>query len=323
MHTFDLKTPYTELERYLKGQGWLESGESIENLSLAGSGNMNVVLRIRTGDRSLILKQSRPYVQKYPDIPAPPERIGVEHAFYQAVSDTGIGAYLPEILGFDPEEFTLVMQDLGETEDMSRIYNERRFDDAHLLTLIGILKKIHQADIPSDYPENRELRRLNHQHIFVLPFLKDNGFPLDELQAGLSALALPFKEDTRLKEKINALGDRYLSQGDTLLHGDYYPGSWLETENKVFVIDPEFSFAGFPEFDLGVMVAHALMASMEAEMPERCLQAYGGDLHTETVRAIAGIEILRRLIGLAQLPMERSLEEKEYLLQEARKLLSA
>jgi 5-methylthioribose kinase len=36
---------------------------------------------------------------------------------------------------------------------------------------------------------------------------------------------------------------------------------------------------------------------------------------------VAGIEIMRRLIGLAQLPLERNLEEKEYLLKTAREMV--
>ena len=213
------------------------------------------------------------------------------------------------------------MEDLGETEDMSHLYKLRKLSEDQLLTLIHILKTIHQADVPSGYPDNLELRRLNHQHIFVLPFLEGNGFDLEAIQPGLAELAKPFKADSDLKKKIHALGDQYLSRGDTLLHGDYYPGSWLETGHQIFVIDPEFSFAGFPEFDLGVMAAHLLMATMDPAMPAHCLRAYGHTLSGSLVRAIAGTEIMRRLIGLAQLPLERSLEEKAFLLDEAQKLL--
>ena len=53
------------------------------------------------------------------------------------------------------------------------------------------------------------------------------------------------------------VGDIYLSDdGGVLLHGDYYPGSWLKTDAGFRVIDPEFCFLGPPEFDLGVLAAH-------------------------------------------------------------------
>ena len=78
------------------------------------------------------------------------------------------------------------------------------------------------------------------------------------MQPGLGELALPYKKNKELREIVAAVGRKYLGKGITLLHGDYYPGSWMSSRNKVYVIDPEFSFIGFPEFDLGVMAAHAI-----------------------------------------------------------------
>ena len=43
-------------------------------------------LRVQTAERSFILKQSRPWVEKYPAIPAPEERVLVEAAFYEPLS---------------------------------------------------------------------------------------------------------------------------------------------------------------------------------------------------------------------------------------------
>ena len=43
-----------------------------------GEGNMNYTLRVRTNGRSIILKQARPWVEKYPVIDAPDERAVVK-----------------------------------------------------------------------------------------------------------------------------------------------------------------------------------------------------------------------------------------------------
>ena len=145
---------------------------------------MNVVLRVVTDQRSFILKQSRPYVQKYQEVKAPVERLAVEKNFYQAVRDNAVNAHIPNILGYDSAENLLLLEDLGHCEDMTTIYQKRT---------IGA-KELDQTDIytwtyPSkkskdDFPDNLEMRRLNHQHIFVLPFLKDNGLDLDDVQPG-------------------------------------------------------------------------------------------------------------------------------------------
>lgn len=323
MTRFDLHTPLVVLQNYLESTGFLDGAmERILSIEKPGEGNMNVVLRVKTGHRSFILKQSRPYVQKYQQIEAPLERIAVEYEFYRAVQEgSTINDHLPDILTYAPGDYLLLMEDLGQVEDMTQIYHSRIIDPAVLDKLLSIVSHIHGASPSVDYPLNTELRRLNHQHIFVLPFIEDNGFPLDDLQTGLLALSIPFKKDKVLKKEIDAIGNKYLSKGIVLIHGDYYPGSWMTVDGHVYVIDPEFSFMGFAEFDLGVMAAHCIMASMQPSGLQKIMDGYSHQADGRLAGQVAGIEIIRRLIGIAQLPLERTLEEKEYLLQIARKLV--
>ena len=321
MITIDLHTEPEILTQYLEKMGWMNEGELVTAVSKAGEGNMNVVLRVQTNTRSLILKQSRPYVQKYPQIPAPAERIHTEMAFYRAVQESGIDAHLPKILGFEPAAYLMLLEDLGQAEDMTALYQKRNIAAGQLKTLLSVLMQIHKTSVPENFPQNLELRQLNHQHIFVLPFLEDNGFDLDSIQPGLQELATPIKEDDALKQIISQLGEIYLAAGTVLLHGDYYPGSWLQADDNIYVIDPEFCFAGFAEFDLGVMAAHLIMATQDPTLLDQILEGYTLPKDSNLARQVAGTEILRRIIGLAQLPLERSLEEKASLLELAQKFI--
>ena len=121
MTSIDHTTPVSELQRYLGKRGWLNASENIMLVETPGEGNMNVVLRIKTDQRSFIVKQSRPFVQKYKNIAAPVNRIVVEKNFYQAVRDNAVNAHIPTILGFDAEENLLLLEDLGHCEDMISI----------------------------------------------------------------------------------------------------------------------------------------------------------------------------------------------------------
>lgn len=322
MKTFDIATAPEILTNFLANLGVLEPGKSILTVSKAGEGNMNVVLRLTSNSRSLILKQSRPFVQKYPQIPAPVNRIHTEALFYQTVDVAETRDYLPEVLAFDTENHVLVLQDLGNGDDLTAIYHSRSLAADVLNTLVRTLEGIHNTSVPADFPDNLELRKLNHQHIFILPFLEENGFDLDSIQPGLADLALPFKADEQLKNIITALGEKYLATGNTLLHGDYYPGSWLEVVGRIYVIDPEFCFVGFPEFDLGVMGAHLVMATHNPASLDMLLDLYRLPKDRQLVKQIAGTEILRRIIGLAQLPLDRSLSEKADLLQWAKNFVT-
>ncbi|MFM1879423.1 MAG: hypothetical protein RLZZ241_2289, partial [Bacteroidota bacterium] len=95
MKTFDIETAPEILTDFLERLGVLKPDERILTVRKAGEGNMNVVLRLTTNSRSLILKQSRPFVQKYPQIPAPVNRIHTEALFYQTVDAAEIRDYLP------------------------------------------------------------------------------------------------------------------------------------------------------------------------------------------------------------------------------------
>ncbi|MEM7375673.1 MAG: phosphotransferase, partial [Bacteroidota bacterium] len=124
-----------------------------------------------------------------------------------------------------------------------------------------------------------------------------------------------------LKAAITGLGKLYLSEGPVLIHGDFYPGSWLRTENGLKVIDAEFSFRGYAEFDLGVFAAHMALASQGEEVTSELLERYaaGANFDERLMRGFAGTEILRRLLGVAQLPLVLGLEQKQELMVKAAK----
>ena len=322
MVLINLQTPYVELQKYLFSLGVLNSDkERVLSTEKPGEGNMNVVLRIKTNERSLIFKQSRLYVEKYPHIKAPIERIGVEHQFYKSVEDKKLVEHIPKIIYYNESEHILILQDFGTCTDMGIIYKSRKIDIKLLLKLVQVLNIVHGKNTPKNFPKNKGLRQLNHQHIFVLPFMENNGFKLGDVQEGLQELSSPYKKDATLKKMVYKIGQKYLQDGTVLLHGDYYPGSWITEGDNIYVIDPEFSFVGFAEFDIGVMMAHLTMATMEDHFLDLILQQYVFKVDIKLIRQVAGIEIIRRLIGIAQLPLNRTLQEKETLLKRAKKMI--
>ncbi|PHN04659.1 phosphotransferase [Flavilitoribacter nigricans] len=319
------------IELYLKEQQWITPEDKVLTLEKPGEGNMNVVVRVQLEEGSLILKQSRPFVQKYPQIPAPIERVAIESQFYDLASDNDmLDTFLPGVIGYDDEHYIFALEDLGAGADYTFLYQK---DESGALpeieAAVKFLYALHQTRFSEkemrSFPDNLALRKLNHEHLFVYPYLLDNGFDLDTVQEGLQAVAMAYKKDEALKKEIDQLGAIYLGSGSALLHGDYYPGSWLRVKNGFRVIDPEFTFFGPPEYDYGVMVAHFKMARLPETMVRTALEQYpsGSDFDAELARKITGMEILRRIIGLAQLPLELSLEERKALLAEAAQLVKS
>ncbi len=171
---------------------------------------------------------------------------------------------------------------------------------------------------------NREMRALNHAHIFEIPLQTNNGLALDELLPGLEAAAKRLRSDLDYVSTVRRLGTEvYLADGDTLVHGDFFPGSFLETPDGPKVIDPEFACFGRSEVDGGMFLAHLLLGGQPPAIAARFLERYrpptGHD--AEVMLQLAGVEVMRRLIGYAQLPLTRGLEERHSLLSRSRELV--
>ena len=313
-----------QLTAYLQEKGWLSGQEAVKAAEKPGEGNMNFTLRIDTGERTFILKQSRPYVEKYPQVAAPATRVLQEGEFYSLISNApALKALMPTMTGVDEANNVLVMDDLGTSADYTYAYQEgKQIPEAELMEIVSFAAKLHQqfdAKAIAEPIRNQAMRQLNHEHIFIYPYVHDNGLNLDEVLDGLAAVAEPLKEDDALKTKISQLGTLYLADGPRLLHGDYFPGSWLKTADGVRIIDPEFCFFGPPEFEVGVMLAHLEMAAQPTALVERAETQYNNlmviDQHLS--QQFKAIEILRRILGLAQLPLQIGLSERAQLVEES------
>lgn len=317
-----------ELATYLQKQQCLGLDETIISLSKPGEGNMNYVLRVDTGKRTFIVKQSRGYVEKYPQVAAPEKRVVTESAFYEKIATANkVQKFMPKLIGIDVENNVMVIEDLGNANDFTTLYDlHHQLKVEELKELLDYLNGLHhsfQKTILDDELANLELRKLNHEHIFHYPFMEDNGFDLNSVQDGLQELALPYKKNAELKKQIALLGSLYLSKGKYLLHGDYYPGSWLKTADGIKVIDPEFCYYGSREFDLGVLIAHLYLTQQDENLLSIVVTEYDGytDLNLEILNGFIGVEIMRRLIGLAQLPLQMDLKNKKQLLDFAKTLI--
>ena len=317
---FFLSYDAAALTQFLQEKDFLDASEKVERLEKPGEGNMNFVVRAITNQRTFIVKQARPWVEKYPQIPAPVNRNKAETAYYKVIrSNSLLESFSPLLLFSDKKHFIAVYSDLGNSKDFTHLYEpEQIFQAKPLNKLLVYLGELHTLEI-KDFPENKAMRELNHEHIFKYPFSQDNGFDLNGVHEGLEDVALKYKTDLDIKEKTTYLGNLYLSKGNCLIHGDFYPGSWVANETGIKVIDPEFSFLGHAEFDIGVLLAHLYLAGQGVDTIQHALDHYikptGFDM--KLVAGFAGTEIMRRLLGVAQLHLPFSLEEKQKILEKA------
>lgn len=293
------------LQEKLQSLGWLGPGETVESAAKAGEGNMNYTLRVSTAARTFIVKQSRAWVEKYPQIPAPEERAVIEGRFYLLISSDGrLASAMPKLLGVSAPDRMLALEDAGsDARDFSLLYAGTTLSATEFDDLTGWLARLHRTfrGRNADFDRNAEMRALNHEYIFVQP-----------LTVGVNFSAA-------YRECVRQLGEIYLGNGPCLLHGDYFPGSWLQTAQGVRIIDPEFAFFGPPEFDAGVFLAHMYLAG-QAD-PDRVLLRTAEWCDPQLTRRFAGVEIMRRILGVAQLPLRATPDEKRALLDKSKEFI--
>lgn len=315
------------LGHFLTESGFMSADEVVVSAGKAGDGNMNCTVRVTTQDRSFIVKQARPWVEKYPQFEAPWDRALREIEFYQLTSGHApVADAMPKLLHANPGSRLIVLEDLGIGRDYTGVYRGDEFLEAEVGTLAGYLSQLHgQFEHTPDRRglANRGMRELNSRHIFFIPLQKENGLDLNSIAHGLQSVADDLIADARYVRQVHALAGVYLADGPHLLHGDFFPGSFLKTGSGPRVIDPEFAYFGRAEFDPAVFIAHLLLGRQQPQSIERFLQRYDAPAgHDDGLMVqFAGVEIMRRLIGYAQLPLGYGCEQRKQLLEISRQMV--
>lgn len=288
---------------------------NVSDIRSAGTGNMNCTLRVEHEQGSLIVKQASYYCEKYPHILAPIERANIEIAFYNIIHNNPSTTNLfPKILAADPINNLFVLEDLQPTRQYHDIYNGTLLSSHELKAIAEHLQKINAIGKSKETSlRNRNMRLLNHEHMFVLPLRvteNNNTFNIDpQLAKDAEQLTL----NNNYCQIASQLGEIYLKDGDYLLHGDYYPNSWLKVSSDTYIIDAEFGFFGRPEFDLGVLLGHLILSQQPRQSVNTVLEHYQPtqDFDINLAFQFSGIEIMRRLLGAAQLPINADNDKKK------------
>jgi 5-methylthioribose kinase len=157
-------------------------------------------------------------------------------------------------------------------------------------------------------------------------------------------------EDTILLEEVKRLKKAFRSKKQALLHGDLHTGSIFAEDNSIVIFDFEFAFYGPIGFDLGNLIANLIFAWLHAEADsnrqhfihwvEDTIASIINQFRTKFIRKLAhaeamnkllsknnintylegvisdtasyaGIELIRRIIGIAHVKDLTSIEPEE------------
>ena len=247
-----------------------------------GDGNLNLVFVCTDASgRSLVLKQSLPYVRVAPDWELTADRsthewIGLREAF--AASP----ATAPEPYSYDEPRHIVAMEDLSGMHvwrtalDRGDIAEGADEQVARHVARLGFATSAH-GRIPQEMRRgvaaatNPELCDITEELVFIEPLVEHehNEFA-DELAADVDRI----RSNRALVDAVLGLKQQFLSETEVLLHGDLHTGSiMVGDDGGVKVFDTEFGAYGPVGFDLGMFVANLVFAHARAEVLGRTQQA--------------------------------------------------
>jgi len=280
----------------------------------AGDGNINWVRRARstTSGASWIVKQARPALERFPQYQASTERIVFEQRWFAIARPLDVRGVCPRILHFDEQRRTLVLEDLGAAERLDHALARGADVRLALHAVVELLAAVHGATrgpaLARDF-QNTDMQHLHGEHVFRLPFAA-NDFPLEP---ALRARAERVWQDAELGAIAARAYRRYGEPRGALVHGDVQAGNiLLPPGGGAKLLDAEIAHVGDPAFDVGLLLAHVLLAGLErdalvpaSDVARGTWLAYAavpGNTQPPfvDVARYAGIEIMRRTIGAAR-----------------------
>ncbi len=246
---------------------FFDSGQTLSAYEF-GDGNLNLVFRITDEqNNSVILKQALPYARCVGESwPLTLDRARIEAQVllnHGAICPT----YTANVLHYSEIQALTILEDLGNLQILRTAQNNaEQFPKLaqHVATYLS-----HTGFYNSDFYltaqtkkalvsqfTNPELCQITEDLFFSDPYIEHerNNYP-KQLQNEVDAI----QKNNALKLKIAKLKANFLSNPQTLLHGDMHSGSIFVDCNNTKMIDPEFGFFGPIGFDIGSFIGNLLL----------------------------------------------------------------
>ena len=116
---------------------------------------------------------------------------------------------------------------------------------------------------------NTELCKITEDFVFTHPYENNDT---NEVNPELSKAVVGLIQlDSDVRAAVAEMKYAFMTQAESLLHGDLHIGSIMANEDETYVIDPEFSFYGPMGFDIGAMIGNLLLSYFSHDYRQRAM----------------------------------------------------
>ncbi|MCL6573298.1 MAG: S-methyl-5-thioribose kinase [Bacillus sp. (in: Bacteria)] len=330
-----------------------------------GDGNLNYVFRVmdELTRSSVIVKQAGDTARISDEFKLSTNRIRIESNMLELEGKLAPGL-VPKVFLFDDIMNCCVMEDLSDhTILRTALMNHQIFPKlADDLTTFMVNTLLLNSDVVLNHKDKKELVKnfinpdlceITEDLVYSEPF--NNYKNRNELfSKNKEWIEENIYGDKKLRLEAAKLKFAFMSNAQTLIHGDLHTGSVFVREDSTKVIDPEFAFYGPMGYDVGNVVSNLIFARINTEFTmsesteketyikwleetiaeiidlfsvkflsswevnvteimakEEGFNRWYLDSVLEDTAAVAGLELIRRIIGLAKVKDITSISNAE------------
>jgi 5-methylthioribose kinase len=236
--------------------------------SEVGDGNLNLVFILKNAkNESAVVKQALPYLRVAgASWPLTRERMRFEAQALLLYNELTPGL-APLVYDYDEEMSLVAMEYLGSHEVMRKpLVARKRFPQfadhistflAHILFKTSDLYRtgLDKKTLQAAYI-NPHLCKIQEDFVFTNPYMES---PENRWNPEIDPEVQAVRRNTPLKLALAELKEKYMTQGQALIHSDLHTGSIMVNDHDTRVIDPEFSFFGPMGYDVGALLANLVL----------------------------------------------------------------
>lgn len=240
-----------------------------------GDGNLNYIFRVQDekSGKSVIIKQAGPVARISDEFKVSPDRNRIEYDILKLQGKLAEGL-VPKVYGYDPIMNCCVMEDLSDHVIMRKgLLEHKKYPlfVGHITTFM-VNTLLLTTDVVMGHKEKKELVKnfinpelceITEDLVYTEPFYdckRNDVFPATREFANRELWS-----DEKLLAETAKLKFEFMTNAQSLVHGDLHTGSIFVKEDSTKVIDPEFAFYGPAGYDIGNVVANLIFAYENAE----------------------------------------------------------